>query len=191
MRLPKLGLEFTKRNIAKKGESLGSSLSSYDNMDELQIEIDQNEIKNNLEKGIQSNQGDNQSSYLKIHHERFRTQLPDSVHEEASVPISVSMKDSRNKISFFMKSEQIKTKGLKFYWKSWTHKTIGHVPTAREIESSQRSELIMRFSEMKDPYGFLPQVGSQKQLSMLKNPKATVIKKKVTPKLTPLNCRFF
>ena len=157
-----------------------SQLSSYDNLDRLQVEKDQSTMVSLLQNGNEASSGreDNKVG-----------QSPNQLRGQATVPVSSTVRGLAKPVDYSENSEQERSRGLKFYWKNWVHKSIGHGQSAAEIESTRRADILSKLSELKDTYGFLPKVNSQKDLRILKNPKATIIRKTTFQKLAVLGSR--
>ena len=164
------------QRVVRKHEQSAHALSRYENLDEVQSRQDQQNMVDILHNGSQI--GRNRQ---KLQHSENGASIQEigegirDVRHEGSVPISSRMASDRSQIDFSENSEQDPGKAFKFYWKNWVQKTIGHSKTPMEIEANRRAGILSNLAQANQVYGFLPKVSSQKQLSLLKHPKAAII----------------
>lgn len=163
--------------VSKKNEQSAHALSRYENLDEVQSRQDQDTMVDKLYNRplITASEQHIQGIVKPKINNDVRSSLQSKA--EGSAPISSRMASDRSQIEFSENSEQDAGRAFKFYWKNWVQKTIGHSRSPMEIESNRRANILSELAKSPQAYGFLPKVSSQKQLSLLKHPKAAIINK--------------
>lgn len=164
------------QRVVRKHEQSAHALSRYENLDEVQSRQDQQSMVDILHNG--SHVGGNSQRMQQPGNGASIQEIGGGIREtklEGSIPISSRMASDRSQIDFSENSEQDPGRAFKFYWKNWVQKTIGHSKSPMEIEANRRAGILSNLAQANQVYGFLPKVSSQKQLSLLKHPKAAII----------------